>query len=912
MPDEIKRLKQRIAELERRFGLKPNVAGYNASEALVGIAEALKAGSNVAFTKSGRFLVVAATGGGGSGAPSPHELLGTVHHNRTTLTAKTISSDQIAFTFGADTGYLTLAGEGGVDDDLDGITGGAEGDVLVLSPVSDTVTITLKHNNAGGSSGAKLFLSGGSDITLDDINDSVMLVYKTALDAGNGGWMQVGGSGGGSGHTIKNEGAALTARANLNFIGEGVVALDDAGNSETEVGVGAYFDAIVDQNSATVGRGNVYSTIQAAVTAGHKQVFVRSAGDTSDITIGAGDAVTRIFGSSTQNALVAVNVTCNKAFVSFEYLTFATSLIGTAKTLKLGGANCLVLGCLFLGTGSTPTVQINNAAGITASAATIDYDTEIGAFPSRGMAMIHRASNSDREWFVYTGKSATQLTGISRGAHFTPAQAFDDNDVITSMSTANLVVDAPNCQVVQCVWNAPSGFASGLWLTENSDGARITANQFLTVSNRSCIMAGQNDAAAGPDNISIIGNVFDTHVGEDAVLLGMQRDDTALSSTNNLRFWQLSGNSFTGAFASGAIMSRMENWNIAGNTFNGGTRDSRTALINQASGISASDTTIPYDTEGGAGSWPNKGWFVIDNEMIWYGNKTATAFRSCLRGCGGTTAASHADNTIIRNRTQTAIGCAQTQDNLRPIIVSGNQLLNLNCLQAAPTPPGTGAGFFVWSGNSAAVGVTILYSTQTSQYLGNNFRSLTIDFLSKTGQLFFGAGMGGSMTFSNIPTDMPILGMNVVPTGAGTKNSLPSGDTFSLGRSAGDTSQICIPLINKTGATSVANDVVLVDTANDYSFIKPAGSPAALNVVGVVVQGGVADGSPALVAVSGVVAVTCTTAGAVTRGAPLEYSATAGQAQASAAPPTDAIIFGKALTAKAAATAGTVLCVLTP
>lgn len=106
------------------------------------------------------------------------------------LTAKTISSDQIAVAV-TDSSYITLAGQAGAADDLDGITGGAQGQVLVLSAVSDSVTITIKHNNAGGSSGAKIFTASGSDIVLDDIHDCVAFIYKTALDSGNGGWMQI-------------------------------------------------------------------------------------------------------------------------------------------------------------------------------------------------------------------------------------------------------------------------------------------------------------------------------------------------------------------------------------------------------------------------------------------------------------------------------------------------------------------------------------------------------------------------------------------------------------------------------------------------------------------------------------------------------------------------------------------------
>lgn len=38
------------------------------------------------------------------------------------------------------------------------------------------------------------------------------------------------GQGGAGGHTIQDEGSGLTARTNLNFVGEGVTATDDAGN----------------------------------------------------------------------------------------------------------------------------------------------------------------------------------------------------------------------------------------------------------------------------------------------------------------------------------------------------------------------------------------------------------------------------------------------------------------------------------------------------------------------------------------------------------------------------------------------------------------------------------------------------------------------------------------------------------
>jgi hypothetical protein len=47
------------------------------------------------------------------------------------------------------------------------------------------------------------------------------------------------GGGGGGGHVIQDEGTPLTARANLNFVGAGVTATDDAGNNATVVTIPA-------------------------------------------------------------------------------------------------------------------------------------------------------------------------------------------------------------------------------------------------------------------------------------------------------------------------------------------------------------------------------------------------------------------------------------------------------------------------------------------------------------------------------------------------------------------------------------------------------------------------------------------------------------------------------------------------
>ena len=62
---------------------------------------------------------------------------------------------------------LLLAGEGGLDDQLDNITGYAEGDMIVIGPASDTVTITVADS-------ANMNLQG-ADFTMNNVYDSMVL-----------------------------------------------------------------------------------------------------------------------------------------------------------------------------------------------------------------------------------------------------------------------------------------------------------------------------------------------------------------------------------------------------------------------------------------------------------------------------------------------------------------------------------------------------------------------------------------------------------------------------------------------------------------------------------------------------------------------------------------------------------------
>ena len=92
-------------------------------------------------------------------------------------------------------------------DNLAGLAGGADGDLVIIRPNNDARTVVVKHlDTAEGTAGNRIALNGDADITLDDLDDILVLLYDAAVDSPNGGWMEVarggGGGGGGGSHTL--------------------------------------------------------------------------------------------------------------------------------------------------------------------------------------------------------------------------------------------------------------------------------------------------------------------------------------------------------------------------------------------------------------------------------------------------------------------------------------------------------------------------------------------------------------------------------------------------------------------------------------------------------------------------------------------------------------------------------------
>jgi hypothetical protein len=77
-------------------------------------------------------------------------------------------------------------------DNLAGASGGSEGRLLVISPATDDRYVVVKHNDTiEGIAGTRFFLSGDTDVPLNDLTDCVEFIWRAALDSADGGWQQI-------------------------------------------------------------------------------------------------------------------------------------------------------------------------------------------------------------------------------------------------------------------------------------------------------------------------------------------------------------------------------------------------------------------------------------------------------------------------------------------------------------------------------------------------------------------------------------------------------------------------------------------------------------------------------------------------------------------------------------------------
>lgn len=974
-------------------------------------------------------------------------------------------------------GVLTL----GVDGDVFHVAAGNFSSIA--TPTRQTIVVLVYDGASVLTHSANLILQGAANYSAVAGDISIFFWEGGTV------WREINrhtaaaAASGSGGHAIHDEvAAALATQPALHFMGAGVAALNNGVALRTEIIIPTVYDGVVDSLDVNAaGKSNVYSTLQAAIAAGHKSILVRSAADAADIVIsndatsdagtsttitafnmtdsgkvwdrdqwvghivtrggvtatiigntptiithggwsgatpangaytiasipsssGGADNVQRIVGSSTQAASIPVNLTSWKDDIAIENLSFS------GKSLRCGGQRSTVFACLFTGDLNPGTVQLNGA--LTATATSIPYDTPAnGGLENRGLARV------DNEVVAYrtggsNGAGTLLIAGANqRGQLETPRDAHLDNAVMTQMSVGHCIIDASDCQLVQCRFiGCSNDNVQALLIRRPGNRTRITSNVFLGNSCWSCVAIDPRQSTAGgnangPLNLEFIGNTFDNNSTYSYIIECWNADDNNTASA------------IQGAIISGNLFKRMDagclrlfgqGWNIAGNLFFGGdlntsgsafqhnalayqinqstagdsgsggtvtygattlTDTGKAWVVNQwvglvvtsgantgtvlsntatvitlvaawapgtpiagaaytipATGVSAIATAITWDTPlgGVVGVQGPKGRIRIDDEIIGYTQFTGTQFLGLIRGLDSTTAAPHADNAAINNLSQCAIAPSSGLSALggQNHLVSGNTFSHVSviCKPLLDTVGDYSQGVqprMTWTTNVILYGSTadiMAFYSYTSYALLENIwpSSITIDLQNAADQIIFGGTLPLTAILTNLPSSAVVFAgagtAGVGPTAVPSLVGLPTGRTLYLGRSAGDTSQVTVPLTNRTGATSVIGNIGIVDVANPTSFVQTAAGPTTLTV-GVITRA-VADGSVCqLTDGPGEVVVNCDT-GAVAIGNKIVCSAITAGLGAGVAAPAVGTAIGTALTAKAGGANGPVTVLL--
>jgi hypothetical protein len=206
-----------------------------------------------------------------------------------------LSGDKLT---GIDKGFITIAPETGSADNfvsLETLGTSTLGTIIFATLEDDTDTITLKNNNAGGTTGFKFFTSGGTNITLTDNRQILVFIYNTTLDSGNGGWV-VGLLAASSIKTITttHSAAANAATTPLAFIGpmpQGGVMISHAAKKlgTTAVGATAWIGDIHKVLAADLNTNGIGTTIFGTKPTITSTNFYSAAATLSVTTFAAGD-----------------------------------------------------------------------------------------------------------------------------------------------------------------------------------------------------------------------------------------------------------------------------------------------------------------------------------------------------------------------------------------------------------------------------------------------------------------------------------------------------------------------------------------------------------------------------------------------------------------------------------------------
>lgn len=384
------------------------------------------------------------------------------------------------------------------------------------------------------------------------------------------------GSGSGGGHTIHDEvAAALTARTPLHFMGKGVMALDNATDTRTEIIIPTVYDAVVDNaDTNAVGKSNVYATIQAAITAGHAVIWVRNANDATDITVAALDSVTHIIGLSTATTTCPVNVKVNKIGVQVQNLKF------DGKWLWFNAISCISFANLFTGNVPNPQVLLNDADGIIETDTSIAFDTPTnGGLEDEGYGLI-----GGREWFAWTSAAATPLTANRRGDNETFAEPVWPDNTTIQQFIGHLRISAAECSVIANQWaGCTNELQVGMLIEAGGDGTTISIPRFFgnTLWCAIALAPGSTDTSACR-SVAVSSGGGSTNTFTSGIIESWPKNDSN-GVADGIRYFTMNGSTWRNIDVC-ALRIYGGAWNISGNTFDGTASNSQVLTFQRDGG----------------------------------------------------------------------------------------------------------------------------------------------------------------------------------------------------------------------------------------------------------------------------------------------------------------------------------------
>ena len=162
--------------------------------------------------------------------------------------------------------YHSIVGQGDASDQLDGMSAGGDGQLLIIRPREDDEDITVvdNQNPAGGNN---IFTTNAESNVMDNDDDFMMFIYDAGADSANGAWLEIGRSTGAV--------ASLTGTA--------PVSVDITAN----VAVGAATDAARQNHVHDLGTGSIEDNNNFAAGVVDNPALADNAVDSEEINTNA-------------------------------------------------------------------------------------------------------------------------------------------------------------------------------------------------------------------------------------------------------------------------------------------------------------------------------------------------------------------------------------------------------------------------------------------------------------------------------------------------------------------------------------------------------------------------------------------------------------------------------------------------